>query len=116
MILQRCRSASVSNQTSTGQRLLQTVSKNADGSNLTTFVVSGPVFTCNIQETKGDSLPIPFSQLDLSFFDLFIPHTISFNASDRVRVDGVDYEVQDTDDWLSPDQISRKYLISKLTP
>lgn len=116
MILQRCRQASVSNQTSTGQRLALATIKNPDGSDATTYTLTGSTFTCNIQEAHGNSLPMPFSEMDLSFFRLFIPQTISFAAKDRVRVDGNDFEVQDTDDYRSIDQISRQYLISKLTP
>lgn len=102
--------------TSTGQRLALGTTKNADGSDASTFTLTGSPFTCNIQEVRGSSLPLPFSEMDLSFYNLFIPYTISFAAKDRVRVDGNDYEVEDTDDDRSPDQISRKYLLSKISP
>lgn len=116
VILQRVRAASQSNMTSTGQQAQLTTTKNSDGSDTSTFTLIGSTFPCNIQEAKGDSLPMPFSQLDLSYFNLFIPYTVSFAAKDKVYIDGNYFEVEDTDDFRSGDQISRQYLVSKLTP
>jgi hypothetical protein len=99
--------------TSTGQQLLLTTTKNPDGSDASTFTAQTPTFKCNLQEVRGNSLPLPFSDIDLAFYKLFTPYTIVFKARDRVTVDGITYEVQDTDLYRSPDQISHVYLISR---
>jgi hypothetical protein len=101
--------------TSTGQIATLTTTKNADGSDASTFTLQTPTFICNIQELdhKSGAIPLPLAELDLAFFNLFVPWTISFLARDRVYVDSLLYEVQDTDVNRSVPQISRVYLISR---
>lgn len=113
VILSRCRSASNANETSTCQWLQLSTSKNANGSDASTFTPTGSTFSGNLQEVKGNSLPLPFSTMDLAFFMLHTPYTIAMQAKDRVVVDSITYEIQDTDIDRSAPQISRVYLVSR---
>jgi hypothetical protein len=118
VVLTRCRSASASNMTSTGQWSQLTTAKNSDGSDASTFTPQTPTFACNIQELDGESQAqlLPLAPLDLAYFRLFVPWTIAMQAKDRVIVDSITYEIQDTDVNRSTPQISRAYLISRGRP
>ena len=108
------RRASLSNMTSTGVWLVQTGTKNQDGSDNLTFVETGDAFACNIQPAKGSEIPQPLALRNLSFFKLFVPYDAEPEAKNRVRVDGRDYEIHDVGDPRSPDLISKLLLVSLL--
>ena len=113
VLLQRTRAASNANETSTCQWYQLTTTKNANGSDASTFTAQMPTFSGNLQEVRGNTLPLPFSAMDLAFFKLFVPYTIAMKARDRVVVDSITYEIQDTDINRSSPQISRVYLVSR---